>query len=34
MTAFMVWLGALWVGWKIEEAAKVIADALREGDGE
>lgn len=34
MEAAAIWLAAIWLGWKIEEAAETIADAMREDDGE
>jgi hypothetical protein len=34
MTAFMVWMAALWLGWKIDEAAERIAEALESDDDE
>lgn len=31
MEAIMIWLAALWLGWKIDAASERIAEAL-EGD--
>lgn len=32
MTAIMIWLAALWIGFKIDEAADTIADAIAGGE--
>jgi hypothetical protein len=34
MTALAVWMAAIWIGWKIEEAAERIAAALGEPEDE
>lgn len=34
MTTLAILWAAVWLGWKIEEAAERIAEALEAGDGE